>query len=155
MIKCGQIISGEAPTPTCGKDICCYQCENREGCVDVCTFYENEPEQASECEDRVDEENTLAAMQEKSAMVIQAITDLVKQKKKIEDQEKAIKEKLMKAMEQYGVKKFDNDSVSFTYIAPTVENRLDSKSLKAEMPDVAAKYTKQTPKAGYVKVTVK
>jgi len=27
--------------------------------------------------------------------------------------------------------------------------------LKKDLPDVAAKYTKQNPKAGYVKITVK
>lgn len=155
MIKCGQIASEEAATLTCGKDICCYQCEQREGCEDACTYYEDQPEQASECEDRIDEETALATMQEKAAAVIQAITDLVKQKRKIEDQEKAMKEQLMKTMKQYRVKKFENGVVSFTYVAPTVENRLDSKALKADLPDVAAKYTKQQPKAGYVKVTVK
>lgn len=155
MIKCGQITSGEAATPTCGKDICCYQCEKWAECDDSCRMYEDKPEQASECEDRIDEETALATMRKKTAAVIQAITDLVKQKKKLEDQEKTMKAQLMKAMDQYGVKKFENGVVSVTYVAPTVENRLDSKALKADLPDVAAKYTKQKPKVGYVKVSVK
>lgn len=155
MIKCGQITSGDVAIPTCGKEICCFQCEQREGCKEACELYAENLEKAFGCEDAINDETALATMQEKAAAVIQAITDLVKQKKKIEDQEKAMKEQLMKAMEQYGVKKFENGVVSFTYVAPTVENRLDSKALKADLPDVAAKYTKQQPKAGYVKVTVK
>ena len=94
-------------------------------------------------------------MQTEAAAVITAIAALTIRKKQIEEQEKAMKEQLKKAMEKYGVKSFDNETVKFTYVAPTVENRIDSKALKADFPDVAAKYTKQNPKAGYVKITVK
>ena len=149
MIKCKQAMESSA----CGKVCCCLECEEKETCKDVCSYMADAA--AGTCEDVVTEEAALATMKETVATTITAITELVKQKKKIEDQEKAMKEQLQKAMEKYGVKKFENAAVSFTYIAPTVSNTIDSKALKADLPDVAAKYTKPTPKAGYVKVTVK
>lgn len=145
MIKCKQAMESSA----CGKVCCCLECEERESCKDVCT------ELSPDCEDAFSEETALAIMQTEAAGIIKSIAPLTLQKKKIEDQEKKMKEQLQKAMEKYGVKSFENETVKFTYVAPTVENRLDSKALKADLPEVAAKYTKQSPKAGYVKITVK
>lgn len=140
----------------CGKVCCCLECEDKDTCDIVCESVSGgEVTEAAACEDAFTEDNALQIMQTKAAAVIEQITALVKQKKRIEEQEKAMKEQLQKAMEEYGVKRFDNDSVSFTYVAPTVANTIDSKALKADLPDVAAKYTKQTNKAGYVKITVK
>ena len=141
MIKCKQAMESSA----CGKVCCCLECEERESCKDVCT------ELSPDCEDAFSEETALATMQTEAAGIIKSIAALTLQKKKIEDQEKKMKEQLQKAME----KSFENETVKFTYVAPTVENRLDSKALKADLPEVAAKYTKQSPKAGYVKITVK
>ena len=145
MIKCKQAMESS----TCGKDCCCLECEEKETCKDVCS------DLSPDCGDAVTEETALATMKQEAAAVIKVIADLTLQKKQIEEQEKAMKEQLKAAMEKYGVKSFENESVKFTYVAPTVENRLDSKALKANLPEVAAKYTKQTPKAGYVKITVK
>ena len=89
MIKCKQIIGGEAPD--CGKEICCYECEQREGCTNACNYYEDEPERASECEDRFSDENALVTMKQEAAAVIKAIANLTLQKKAIEDQEKAMR----------------------------------------------------------------
>lgn len=155
MIKCGQITSGDAETPTCGKDICCYACENREGCEDACTYYEDSPEKASECEDRIDEDTSLATMQTEAAAVIDSIAALTIQKKQLEDQEKEMRSKLMAAMEKYGVKSFENEKVKFTYVAPTTRTTIDSKALKADLPDVAAKYSKTSNVSASVKITVK
>lgn len=145
MIKCKQAMESSA----CGKVCCCLECEERERCKDVCT------ELSPECEDAFNEETALATMQTEAATIIKGIAALTLQKKQIEDQEKVMKEQLKVAMEKYGVKSFENETVKFTYVAPTMENRLDSKALKADLPDVAAKYIKQNPKAGYVKITVK
>lgn len=145
MIKCKQAMESSA----CGKVCCCLECEEKESCKDVCNTL------SPDCEDAFSEETALATMQTEAATIIKSIAALTLQKKKIEDQEKAMKEQLKGAMEKYGVKSFENETVKFTYVAPTVENRIDSKALKADLPDIAAKYTKQNSKAGYVKVTVK
>ena len=145
MIKCKQAMESSA----CGKVCCCLECEEKETCKVVCS------ELSADCEDAFAEETALATMQTEAAAVITAIANLSVQKKQIEEQEKKMKEQLKAAMEKYGVKAFENEVVKFTYVAPTVENRLDSTALKKDLPDVAAKYTKQNPKAGYVKITVK
>lgn len=145
MIKCKQAMESSA----CGKVCCCLECEEKDTCKDVCS------ELSPNCADAFTEETALATMQTEAASVITAIANLSVQKKQIEEQEKNMKEQLKAAMEKYGIKAFENEVVKFTYVAPTVENRIDSKALKNDLPDVAAKYTKQNPKAGYVKITVK
>ena len=151
MIKCRQITSGEAATPTCGQNICCFCCDRKDSCEEVC----GDADMAHDCPDAFDEEAALVTMKKDAAAVIKAIAALTIQKKKIEEQEKEMRVQLVKAMEQYGVKKFESDSVTFTYIAPTVRNSIDSTKLKKELPDVAAKYTKTSNVSASVKIEVK
>ena len=145
MIKCKQAMESSA----CGKVCCCLECEERESCKDVCT------ELSPDCEDAFSEETALATMQTEAAAIIKSIATLTLQKKQIEEQEKAMKAALMEAMEKYGIKKFDSDLLTLTYVAPTVTHGIDSAKLKKKYPDVAAACAKDTPKAGYVKITLK
>ena len=153
MINCKQIISGEAETPTCGMDICCFYCDRKDSCEEACG--DAKDGLAQKCPDAFDKETALVTMKKDAAAVIKAIAALTIQKKKIEEQEKEMRAQLMKAMEQYGVKKFESDSVTFTYIAATVRNNIDSTKLKKEMPDVAAKYMKTSNVSASVKIEVK
>lgn len=145
MIKCKQAMESSA----CGKVCCCLECEKRESCKDVCT------ELSPDCEDAFSEETALATMQTEAAGIIKSIAALTLQKKKIEDQEKAMREQLKEAMEKYGVKSFESDTVKFTYVAPTTRTTIDSKALKKDLPDVAAKYSKTSNVSASVKITVK
>lgn len=145
MIKCKQAMESSA----CGKVCCCLECEERERCKDVCN------ELSKDCEDAVNEETALVAMQMEAAAIIKGIADLTIQKKKIEDQEKEMRVQLMAAMEKYGVKSFENEDVKFTYVAPTTRTTIDSKALKKDLPDVAAKYSKTSAVSASVKITVK
>lgn len=54
------------------------------------------------------------------------------------------KEELMKAMKESGVKSFDTDVVKAVYVPEHTSERLDTKSLKAEHPKIAAKYMKES-----------
>lgn len=153
MMKCRQITSGEAATPTCGQNICCFYCDRKGSCEEACG--DAKDGLAQDCPDAFDEETALVTMKKDAAAVIKAIAALTIQKKKIEDQEKEMRAQLVKAMEQYGVKKFESDSVTFTYTAPTVRNSIDSTKLKKELPDVAAKYTKTSNVSASVKIEVK
>lgn len=145
MIKCKQAMESSS----CGKVCCCLECEEKESCEDICNML------SEDCEDALNEETALLTMKKDAAVVIKAIADLTIQKKKIEEQEKEMRVQLVKAMEQYGVKKFESDSVTFTYTAPTVRNSIDSVKLKKEMPEVAAKYTKTSNVSASVKIEVK
>ncbi len=153
MMKCRQITSGEVATPTCGQSICCFYCDRKDSCEEACGDAKDGV--AQKCQDAFSEENALLTMKKDAAAVIKAIADLTIQKKKLEEKEKEMRAQLVKAMEQYGVKKFESDSVTFTYTAPTVRNSIDSVKLKKELPDVAAKYTKTSNVSASVKIEVK
>ena len=152
-MKCRQITSGEVATPTCGQSICCFYCDRKDSCEEACGDAKDGV--AQKCQDAFSEENALLTMKKDAAAVIKAIADLTIQKKKLEEKEKEMRAQLVKAMEQYGVKKFESDSVTFTYTAPTVRNSIDSVKLKKELPDVAAKYTKTSNVSASVKIEVK
>lgn len=145
MIKCKQAMENSA----CGKDCCCLECEEKETCKDVCS------DLSPDCGDVVTEETALATMKQETAAVIKVIADLTLQKKQIEDQEKAMREKLREAMEKYGVKFFETPEIKFTYVAPTTRTSIDSTKLKKDLPDVAAKYSKISKVSASVKITVK
>lgn len=153
MMKCRQITSGEVATPTCGQSICCFYCDRKDSCEEACGDAKDGV--AQKCQDAFSEENALLTMKKDAAAVIKAIADLTIQKKKLEEKEKEMRAQLVKAMEQYGVKKFESDSVTFTYTAPTVRNSIDSVKLKKELPDVAAKYMKTSNVSASVKIEVK
>ena len=69
--------------------------------------------------------------------------------------ETELKEGFKKVMEDNGIKKWTSPDGSFTvtYIAPTTSTTLDSKRLKAEMPEVYEAYSKTSAKSGYVKMS--
>lgn len=129
---------------------CCYSCPERETCSDPC------PEDVNACgQATFDEETGLATFQKSQLATLNAIASLTAHKKAIEEQEKNMKAALFAAMEQYGIKKFETDALTLTYVAPTVSHGLDSAKLKKKYPDAAADCAKDTPKAGYVKITLK
>lgn len=152
MKKCSDVTSEYT---TCGKDICCRFCADRANCADACDATDDP---CSSCYD--DEAPTeglapLDAFKVTTGNAIKKIADLELAKKNIENDESALREQLLQAMEKYGVKKFETDAVTFTYVAPTTRNTIDSKALKAEQPDIAALYTKTSNVKASVKITVK
>lgn len=160
MIKCRQAEAGS----DCGKSICCFNCEEKDTCKGVCGVLDDlivdnieSPLDENGCEDayEVNEENAIQVFENKTAVVIQAITDIVTQKKALEEKEEIMREKLKKAMGDYGVKKFDNNQLTITYVEATTRASIDSKTLKKELPDVAAKYTKVSDVKASIKITVK
>lgn len=142
MIKC----KNECPS---GKfEGCCKFC-SEEGCMTRC---DDTPET---CKDVVTETDNLPTVFESEAeLVILKITNIVTQKKKLEEAEKEMKEQLRLAMEKYEVKKFSNDVISITYVAPTTRTSIDSAKLKKELPDIATKYSKTSNVSGSIKISV-
>lgn len=130
---------------------CCFFCEKKETCPDVCDkLVENCGFIMKE-----KEETELQVMESAVPDVLQAITSITVQKKKLEEQEKLMKEKLIEAMEQYNVKKFENDSVKFVYVEPTTRTSVDSTKLKKEQPEIYEKYSKTSNVSASVRITVK
>jgi hypothetical protein len=147
MIKCK---NGECPK---GKDMCCFSCDEREACNDVCDLDVETCGKA--IHDEGDQEAAMVEFQQGQLAVLQQIANVVTQKKKLEDQEAELKEKLKKAMEVHGVKKFESEILNITYIAATTATSIDSPKLKKKYPEIAAECSKTSNKSAYVKVTVK
>ena len=114
---------------------CCFFCDKKDTCEDVCG------EMEEKCEEQI-EETDLQVIQSAVPDVLKAITDIIVQKKKLDEQEKVMKKKLQEAMETYGVKSFETPEVKFLYVAPTTRTTIDSKKLKADHPDIAEAYSK-------------
>lgn len=75
--------------------------------------------------------------------------------KKIEEQYKAMKDKLYQLMEEYDIKKWETDKVIFTRIPPTVSKTFDTARFKKEHPEIVEQYQKESKKKGYVKISLK
>ena len=130
---------------------CCYYCDKKDTCPDACgeTYIED-------CTEQVDEEETeLQVMESAVPDAIRMITEITLQKKKLDEQEKIMKKKLQEAMEKFGVKKFENDKVIFTYTAPTTRTTIDSDKLKKEHPDIAKECSKTSTVSASVRIKVK
>lgn len=128
---------------------CCTCCPDR-GCPKACDC------DPAECGEALfDEETGLATFQKSQLATLEKIAALVNQKKVLEDQEKTLKAALFTAMEKFGIKKFETDVLNLTYVPATVAHGIDSAKLKKKYPDVAADCAKDTPRAGYVKITLK
>lgn len=129
---------------------CCRSCPDRPDCPEAC---EHDPAECGEA--TWDEETALAVFQKTQLATLNAIATLTAHKKAIEEQEKSMKAALFEAMEKYGIKKFESDVLNLTYVAPTVSHGIDTAKLKKRYPEAAADCAKDTPKAGYVKITLK
>lgn len=129
---------------------CCQCCPENGNCPEACEY---EP---VDCGDSTfDEESGLVAFQKNQLATLDGVAALVKQKKELEEREKSLKAALFAAMEKYGIKKFESAVLNLTYVAPTVSHGIDTAKLKKKYPDAAADCAKDTPKAGYVKITLK
>lgn len=139
--------------------ICCGLCEDKFTCDVSCEQVFNRervtPEECAACDEAEVITDELVQFQSAAPEVIQQITSLVVMKKQLEDQEKHLKEELVKAMETYGVKSFENEHIKMVYVAPTTRSTLDSTRLKKDHPDLAQQYMKVSDVAASVRITVK
>lgn len=130
-------------------DGCCVYCPEWKTCENPC------PDSPQNCADAVFEGTELEVFQGKAAAVIQKITLLVKQKAEIEEAEKEMREQLQKAMETHGIKTFDNELIKVTYVEASTRDSIDSTKLKAQIPEIAAKFTKTSNVKAFIKIELK
>ena len=140
----------------CGKKCCCLVCDEKSTCEILCEYvHSGEFTEPSQCENAYGEEDKLAIIKNKISPVMQAIANITTQKKSLDEEEKKLRQALLEAMEKYDIKSFEDEHVRLVYVAPTIRTTIDTKALKAEMPTVAAKYSKVSNVAASVKITVK
>lgn len=75
-------------------------------------------------------------LSELESKISNAIYDLKKQYDAIELRNNDIKEQLKQAMEDNGIKKYENEFLAITYVAPTTRKTVDSKKLKELHQDI-------------------
>lgn len=76
-------------------------------------------------------------------------------KKEAEAERDALKEQLAEAMRTQRVDLHEDDRVRIKYTAPTTQERIDSKRLKKELPDIAKQYTQIINVKDKVTITLK
>lgn len=75
--------------------------------------------------------------------------------KRAKEEYDALKEELLTAMEEYNVVKIDTPELLVNYIAPSESERLDSKALKDNCPDLYNEFVKFVPVKASVRIKVK
>jgi predicted phage-related endonuclease len=86
--------------------------------------------------------------------IVNQIIEFNKAKKEIEYQEKLLKEGLMNAMNEVGIKKFIINGLSATIKDGTTRTTIDSKRLKAECPEIYQAYSKTSDVKSSITLTV-
>lgn len=85
--------------------------------------------------------------------VKEQILDIEHKAKEYAEIQKKMKSDLYSAMEQAGIQKIEMPGLNITFIPPTTSDKLDSKALKKELPDIYNSYCGISQRAGYVKIT--
>jgi len=75
--------------------------------------------------------------------------------KQLEEQYKAMKNKLYQLMEEYDIKKWETDRVVITRVLPGKRKSFDSTRFKKEHPELAQQYIKVSPTAGSIRIKLK
>ena len=101
---------------------------------------------------------------DKEALIIREQADLLTaikncetQKKQIEEQESAMREQLLKVMEDYQLwdLDFEDAGLSITRIPAGEQVRLDTARIKAELPLIAEEYSKKVAVKPSIRITLK
>lgn len=92
------------------------------------------------------------AIQEKIASTV---GDMQTQLQSLKDKDQKMRLSIKKAMEDSGIKKFDSEYLSVTYVAPTTRKGFDSAWFKKEQSDIYGKYEKVSDVSASVRITIK
>lgn len=76
-------------------------------------------------------------------------------KKQAEEKAQVMRQAIMLAMENNGLKSFENDNLKITYVAPSTRKSLDSTRLKLELPDIYEQYLKINNTKASLRITFK
>lgn len=101
-----------------------------------------------------DIQKTYGNLPSKFAEVEDEVANIEKAVKSLKERQDTLKQGLYALMEQNNVKSWTGSRVKITRVLPQKKKSLDSKALKAEMPDVYEKYLKESESAGSLRITV-
>jgi len=84
-----------------------------------------------------------------------SITALQNQLASLKDKDYELRKKIKQVMSESEIKKFENEMVTITYIAPTTRTTIDTKLLKEELPKIYQEYSKVSDVKDSVRITIK
>ena len=103
-------------------------------------------------ESYLDNSRAIGELEEKVSVAIAGFkVELAERTQKLGE----IKEELKNYMVENGIKKFEDDFISLTYIASIVRITIDTKRLKEEKPELWDEFSKKTEVKDSVRITVK
>lgn len=102
-------------------------------------------------------EEELSVFEQQYMSVMKNLSDMTKQKKKIEEQEKLIKANLGKVMDEYGIKSLDNQFLKIIRVAESKgKATVDLDKMQKEEPELFDELIKDYPKtAGAKKASIR
>ena len=83
------------------------------------------------------------------------IAEFERKMKEIKEAEDALKQGILKEMEQKGILKVETEEMTISYVAPTDRETFDSKRFKFDHPDMFDEYVKMSPVKASVRIKVK
>lgn len=86
---------------------------------------------------------------------VDTITTVENEIKKLKEMQDNYKEQLLKVMEENDILKIEIPELTITRKAPTTRETLDSKALKADMPEIYDEYVKISDVKGSITIKVK
>lgn len=84
--------------------------------------------------------------------ILKQLFDLKEEKQRIEEKEERIKAELSAQMQKEGVSLLENARIKVQLIGAQTRHKIDTKRLKKDYPDIAAKYDMVTHVSPYCKV---
>ena len=103
--------------------------------------------------------NEVVLFEQNQLDVMRKLSELNAEKKRIDALDAELRDKLVKAMDDYGIVNFKNDYVSITKVDATESVSVYLKALEKAEPDcykgLIEDYPKVTKKKAYVRITVK
>lgn len=127
----------------------------------------DEPITTAPVEAKVDDETSTLAMQlvrneNKIARINEqislAIADMQTQQVRLQERNteirKAMKDAMRGRFEVSGSKKYADDNIEVTYVAPTTRTGVDAKKMQAENPELFEKYKKVTKVSDSIRIKV-
>jgi len=85
----------------------------------------------------------------------QKIAEFEKRVKDLKAKEDKLKKLILEEMETKGIIKLNTDVLSITYVAPTDRESLDSKKLRADLPNVYDSYINIKPVKSSIRIRLK
>lgn len=103
--------------------------------------------------------NDLIVKKEDNYQLADIITSELKmideEKKELKRKEEAIRETLLKEMEDKGIIKISDENISITYKAPTEKETFRTKDFKKDLPDLYDTYVEFTPVKSSLAIKIK